>query len=109
MTAAILNPEGVLVGKILVAAHTSTNGALLISVSGTKTFSPAPGSSIKKHVEKKGAFNVIIPDDLAIDVKKLAVGTMVEIISTSVSMNVINDAGIAYPLSMERAEMIEAA
>jgi hypothetical protein len=112
--AAILNPEGILVGKILAAAHTvashgGESAILVINVSGVKTFSPAPGSSIQKPVEKRGAFNVIVPDDLAVDVKALAVGTMVEILSTTVSINATNAAGVVYPLSMERAEMIEAA
>jgi hypothetical protein len=108
--AAILNPEGVLIGKILVAAHSTANStSLLMTVSGIKTFSPAPGSSIKKPVEKRGAFNVIIPEDQAAEVKLLTVGTPVEIISTSIVVNVINDAGVVYPLGMERADMIEAA
>ena len=34
--------------------------------------------------------------------------TNVEIISTSIMVNVTNDAGMVYQLSMERAELIEA-
>jgi hypothetical protein len=108
--AAIINPEGVLTGKVIELAReiVGSNGSrlLVLKVSGTKNYEIAKGGA---PITKRGFYTCAIPDDQADEAKALAVGAAVEIISTTKQITALTENGVEFQTTIEHVELLDVA